>query len=294
MKTPILLFVCLPAFPACLPVTGDRILGRDLALADPRFAVMPESYTVAPAPPPGAQRVLAGPELGRLATAHGISLSAPAEFCFEVPVRHPEDEDLIRAMRKGLQGAAGVDITIVERSANPVPAGEIVFPAGSLSPSSSGEHNVQLWRGYVQYTGTRRAAVWARVSITQQITAAVALRNLPPDLPIGAESVRLETRRGPLVHEVVALRVEDVVGRIPKRPVSGGSMIPLNVLAEAPVVRRGDRIKVEVCSGTARLRFDAVAEREARAGETVELRNPSSGKIFRARLEGSKALVVLP
>ena len=73
-----------------------------------------------------------------------------------------------------------------------------------------------------------------------------------------------------------------------------GSVIPIAILAEAPTVRKGDSVTVEVQSGPAHVRFEAIAESAARDGDMVELRNPSSGKTFKARLEaGGKALIVL-
>jgi flagella basal body P-ring formation protein FlgA len=76
--------------------------------------------------------------------------------------------------------------------------------------------------------------------------------------------------------------------------VKAGSAIPLAILADAPTVRKGDPVTVEVESGRARLLFEAVAEASACDGEIVALRNPSSGKTFKARLEaGSTALLVI-
>ncbi len=60
------------AFAGCMPITGNRILGRDLALADPHFAALPASLTVGFTPAPGAQRVYSTIELQRLARANGI------------------------------------------------------------------------------------------------------------------------------------------------------------------------------------------------------------------------------
>ncbi len=56
MRITAFLFLTLPscAFAGCFPVTGDRILGRDLALADPQFSAMPSSFIVSSAPMPGA------------------------------------------------------------------------------------------------------------------------------------------------------------------------------------------------------------------------------------------------
>ncbi|MES1258038.1 MAG: flagellar basal body P-ring formation chaperone FlgA, partial [Acidobacteriota bacterium] len=276
---------------ACMPLGGDRILGRDLALADPRFSPVPASLTVAFAPVPGTRRVFTSAELARLAKAHGIAMNAPAELCFEVPLRQVPDEEFSAAMQRSLP--PGVEITLVDRSKTEVPAGDLVFPPGALDPAPAADQNVRLWRGYVRYTDTRKFAVWARVRVTQKLVAVVAGKDLARNVPLDVEALRVEPWTGPVLREPVALRLEDVVGHILKRPLQAGAVIPLALLEEPPAVRRGEAVQVEVLCGPARLQLDAIAEREGRVGEIVELRNPSTGKLFRARLDGTKAVVVV-
>ena len=142
--------------------------------------------------------------------------------------------------------------------------------------------------------GNPAAAHLARVELSVTVAAVVAIRDLAANMPISAASLRIETRTGPLDRRKPATRIEDVAGRMPKRSLEAGSIVPLSVLAEAPTVRRGDPVEVEVQSGLARVRFEAVAENAAREGDVIELRNPANGKTFKARLDaGPKALVVI-
>jgi hypothetical protein len=69
---------------ACQTVEGDRLVGRDLAAANPAFAGIDAQVDLGPAPLPGLRRVLHSAELIRLATRIGITFSGPAgEACFE-------------------------------------------------------------------------------------------------------------------------------------------------------------------------------------------------------------------
>lgn len=52
-----------------------------------------------------------------------------------------------------------------------------------------------------------------------------------------------------------------------------------------PEVSRGDRVMVEVAVGAARLAFEAQAESSGHVAESIIVRNPESGKLFRARVE---------
>jgi flagella basal body P-ring formation protein FlgA len=280
------------ALAGCLPVTGSRILGSDLAGADPRFSALPATLAIGFIPAPGTKRVYATLELQRLARANGIPATAFEDICFELPMLRLKEEDVAAAMRRSLPREA--ILKIVELAKFDIPAGLLEFPIEGLEPRAPASQGVQFWRGHVKYAETRQASVWARVAVTVQYQAVVAGQDLPQDNPIGARSLRMESRTGPLEREKPATRIEDVAGRIPRRAVKAGSPIPLAILADAPAVRKGDPVTVEVQSGLAHLRFEAIAETAARDGDMVELRNPFNGKTFKARLDpGAKALIVI-
>jgi flagella basal body P-ring formation protein FlgA len=188
-------------------------------------------------------------------------------------------------MRQSLPKDAALRVVEIGRAA--IPSGRIEFPLSGLEFSAAGNGATQLWRGFVQYTDTKRIAVWARVEIAMKYTTVIARRDLPADSPIEPDALRVETRAGPLKQTPAAASVDAVAGRVLQRSVRTGDEIPLSLLSEAPVVRRGDSVRVEVQSGMAVLRFDAISQSAARSGEMVELRNPLSGKIFRARITGA-------
>lgn len=277
---------------ACLPARGNRILGRDLTAADSRFAVLPSTMTIGFAPVPGTKWVFGLAELQRIARANGMPVEGLTEVCFELVMRPLKTEDAVTAMRSALP--ADAVLRVVELPVTEVPLGQLEFPIKQLEPPLESNHGIQLWRGDVVYAETRRASIWARVEVTTQYKAVVATRDLPADTPIDAGSLRLETRTGPLQTEKSAIRIEDVQGRIAKRAIKAGTPIPMAALAEPPTVRRGDTVTVMVESGPAHLRFEAIAEKSARDGEMVELRNPVNGKTFRAKLNpDGRAVIVI-
>jgi flagella basal body P-ring formation protein FlgA len=280
------------AFADCFPVTQNRILGRDLAAADPQFASLPATLTVGFAPSPGAKRIFDSAELGRIARSNGISVRVPAQVCFELPMRPLQEGEVAAAMRASLP--EDTTLSIVELPKEEMPVGQIVFPVAGLQPSNPAAPGSQLWRGYVKYAETRKAAIWARVAVAVGFTAVVAVRDLLANAVIDAAALRIERRTGPARLEKVAARMEDVIGQIPKSAIKAGSPIPLASLARATAVRRGDSVKVEVQSGPAQLRFEAVAETPANEGDVLQLRNPLNGKTFRARLESGRAVLVVP
>lgn len=298
MRLFLFLPLMLPALAAanCLPVAGDHILGRDLALAEARFSLLSPTVAIGYTPAPGGTRVFSAAELQRIARSNGIAAGTNAtdfaEVCFELPLHVPADTEFVESMRQSLGPEASVRLVDMGRAA--IPAGRIGFPLSGLEPPAAGNDGVQLWRGFVQFTDTRRMAVWARVIVAVTYTAVVARKDLAADTTIETAALRIETRTGGLRRDATASRMEEVAGRVVRRPVKAGAEIPLILLDEPPAIRRGDLVRVEVRSGLAVLRFDAIAQTTVRAGETAELRNPVTGKIFRARAEtGSRAVVVV-
>jgi flagella basal body P-ring formation protein FlgA len=53
-----------------------------------------------------------------------------------------------------------------------------------------------------------------------------------------------------------------------------------------PDVNRGEMVEVEVRSGAAHLAFTGKAESAGHSGDTIVIRNPSSNKVFQARVDG--------
>jgi flagella basal body P-ring formation protein FlgA len=278
----------------CVPVTTNRITGRDLAKVNPAFAGIPATYIVGIAPEPGQRRIFTTAELERVAATNRIPKTAFTEVCFEISVAKLAEKDLLAAMRRVLSPDA--EVKIVESSSGDVPAGTIEFPRTSLEPPAA-DSGVQLWHGFVRYAETRKALIWARVSLVEHFKAVVATRDLAPNTALGSEMgsfFRVEERTGPPPREKIAASLADVAGRQVTRSIKAGDVLPMAALTAAWDVRRGDPIRVEVRSGEARLAFDAIAENPAREGDMVELRNPGSGRLFRARLEqGARAIIVL-
>lgn len=274
----------------CLPVTGDRILARDLAMAIPAFAILPESTVIGFAPLAGVTRTFASAELSRIAKQHKLEVGDVADTCFQIPqIGQMAPDDVLAVMKRVLP--ADADVRIVELQKSSVPVGAMVFAREALEPA--GPEGVQLWRGYIRYAGTRRLPVWARVKLMATMTSVVPVRDIPANMPVSADAIRLESKTGPIAGDKMATRLDQVQGRVLRRGVKAGERIALAWISVPPAVRRGDAVKVEVQSGEARLQFDAIAERDAKEGEQVELRNPLSGKTFRARLEGPARAVVL-
>jgi flagella basal body P-ring formation protein FlgA len=214
------------------------------------------------------------------------------DVCFEVPTRNLAEEEVLAAMKRVLPPET--EVKIIEVSKGAEPAGTIEFALASLEPPAADAGGSQLWRGFVRYAETRKAPIWARVSVVEHFKAVVATRDLAPNTILGLFCISVEERTGPPRREKFAVRPADVTGHQLLRPIKTGDVIPLSALAPAWDIRPGDPIRVEVRSGDARLSLDAIAESQAREGDMVQIRNPGSGRMFRARLEqGARAVLII-
>jgi flagella basal body P-ring formation protein FlgA len=245
------------------------------------------------APAPGTHRTFTPAELARLARKYELPVEPKAEICLQRPLYPLMPADMLPVMQASL-ALPGARIEIVEHSRYAVPEGAIEFPRAALSaPSAQQPQAATLWRGFVRYGENHRFAIWARVRVLAPMERVVAAETLAAGKPIQAAQVRLETCAGfpPRVAPVTAL--EQAVGRAPRRSIRAGTVLETGLLDAPYDVGRGDKVRVEVSRGEAHLEMEGRAEAAGRRGQTIPVRNPSSGKRFPARVESAGRVVVV-
>ncbi len=99
----ILLCLAIPgallAQPTCVTITGDQIVGSDLARAVPSLARIPHSTPLAPAPIVGSMRVFSASELQSIAARFSLPLADAQDVCFRFATE-PLDVTRIQATMK--------------------------------------------------------------------------------------------------------------------------------------------------------------------------------------------------
>jgi flagella basal body P-ring formation protein FlgA len=290
MLTGITLLFAMP-IAGCLPVTGDVIRAADLAQAVPAFAAAPPDTRVGYAPAPGATRTLDVADLDREARRLGIALGDARAVCFQWPLSVPTRERFRRAIEQALDFPEA-RIEIVETSRHAAPPGPLVFSRSSVKPPASGDATPVQWRGYIEYGTNRRFHVWARVRITASISRVVTTEPLRAGEPIGPGQVRLESFEGFPFGDPAANRLEQVVGQTLRRPLTAGVPVPAHWLEKPLDVKRADVVKVRVRNGAAIILAEGVAEAGGRRGDTISVRNASSGSTFRAKITGPQQVTL--
>ena len=274
----------------CQTIASDRIYARDLAQADAAFADLPPELDVGFAPAPGQVRVFHPGDLRRVAAAHQVAGAFPHDICFAWQMGVPTREAIISAIGRTLAGRKA-QVELVEQSLAPAPAGEVVFPLAGLAGVAD---EAVTWRGYVRYAEDRRYVIWARVRIRVEENHVVASEPLKPDQVITPDQLRLEAYQGPLVRDKVLTDLSSVIGRVPRRPLPPGVPLTENDIGMPREVERGDTVEVIAEQGQARIEAQGVAEDGGRRGATITVRNSTSGKKFRARVEDKDKVLVIP
>jgi flagella basal body P-ring formation protein FlgA len=280
----IFLFLAIPVF-ACSIIDGDRILGKDVAAASPRFAALDPTLEIGAAPLAGAERVLRPEELVRLAKQIGVVLEGPASaICFARAIEPPTAEALLPVLQKAL-AIDNATIEILDFSRFGVPRGAYDFPKSGLMPNG-------LWRGRLLYGDNHSMPVWVKARITVERTWIEAAETLVPGKTI--EPAQLNIKTGPrFPFDAAALdSLTLVAGRRPVRTLTAGTAITAPMLAVPHDVERGDHVAVEVKVGGAVLVFDATAESSGRTGDVIMIKNPDNGHSFQAKIQDKGHVVV--
>ena len=281
------------AVSGCLAVgpARDRILAGDLAAGFPEWAAVPAETPLGLAPAPGAQRVFRVLELRRLAQRWSLATVPDREICVTRPVAVLTAARLLAAMRDAIQNDAqtvlpAAHIELLDFSRQPAPEGTLVFPVSGLRQGLTGGY----WSGYIAYGGSHRFTLWARVKVTAARARVVAAEDLKPGVALGSAQMQVETREEVPAAGLVSA-IEEVAGKVLRRPVARGTSLRAEWLEPAKVVLRGETVRVEAVRGGARLELECVAEGSGAIGDIVPILNPVSQRRFPARVE-SKGRVV--
>jgi flagella basal body P-ring formation protein FlgA len=276
----------------CLTVSGEQILGKDLARAVPALARIPGSTPLAPAPVVGSSRVFSPSELQSIAARFALPPVEATEVCFRFATEMLDRVRMEAAMKKAL-AIGDAHIEILETTAGDVPKGVIEFTREGLGlPSTPDQPTGEMWRGNILYGGAQRFPIWAKVRVTVPSARLVALEPLRPGTVIRPEQVHLEIADRFPQSGIGDLTPQSIAGMAPVRSIAAGAEIRRENLIRPNDVNRGETVQVNVQFGAAHLSFSGHAESGGHAGDPVSVRNPESNKLFEAVIAGPGLVVV--
>jgi flagella basal body P-ring formation protein FlgA len=278
------------AITGCIGFDGDIIRMSDFARVLPAFAAAPPEAPAGFAPTFGATRTFSATDVTRFAARFGVALASSGPLCFERQSTKLDAATVQTSVRQAL-GDEAVRFEVVDFAHYAVPSGEVIFRRTGLqrTPAADG---TRLWQGKIVF-GTRRSVpIWARVAMSCSREVLIAVRDLAAGQTVTAADVRLETIEVDPFAPSAAARLEDIVGKAVRSRVLTGRPVPVSLLSATPVVHRGEDVDVTVFSGQAQLKLAGKAQRQGRTGDVIPVRNPASGRMFQARVDGRGHVVV--
>jgi len=275
---------------ACVPVSGDRILGRDLAATVPQLGALPPDMPIGYSPMPGVRRTFLIGELQEIAKRHGILTKISAPVCFSWTVHPLGQTEIIEALKKSLAGIdAELDITDQCRVA--VPDGELVFPLTGLTAEST---RPIYWNGYVRYAENKKFTTWVQVRITVHENRIVAARALRAGETIGPADIKTVAYSGPLQSASVLHKNEDATGKCPVRPIAEGTFLADSMLALPQDVERQQLVTVRIHCGATLIETQGIAVESGHRGDVIKIRNPKTGRLFLGQISDYGVVTVVP
>lgn len=276
----------------CVSVERGRVLASDLAGVVPVFSHVPPETLVGYAPAPGLTRWWRGAHLRAIALRFDAAVGDLPDVCVERPARVARREEVVDALRRALPERAVLEIEDYCRM--PIPDGRIEFTLKSLArPSVASPTGLVLWRGRVVYEENRSSPFWARVRVSIVREGYWAARPIPQGRLIAESDLARAARTVSIFSPEPVAEAGAVIGRVARRALAAGAALEASALAAPPDVSAGDRLKVSVESGLARLVVDAKAATGGRRGDQILVENPQTGKRFKATVDGRGSAVVM-
>jgi flagella basal body P-ring formation protein FlgA len=275
----------------CHALEAESVLARDVVPAVPAFAQLPPDFLLGYIVSSGAPRIFHGTELERIAKNRGLDLHGLPDVCFARKTFIPQEAQIREAIQATL-GNPNARIEVIASSQRPAPSGELIFPRDGVQLSFATGPSELMWHGLVRFGATGRFPVWARVKITATMTRVVAISDIAPGKPIQPGQVRIETCEDSPLDDLTARNLDEVVGNIPKTTLRSMTPIRKTQVERPPDVTRGDVVRVEVFEGAAHLVIEGNAQSSGMKGSSILVRNPASGKDFRAQVTGKGVVTI--
>ena len=277
----------------CLAISTDKVLAKNIAEREPDFAGLDPDLQFTFAPLPGIQRVLSRQELAAFLRRNGAKPSdLLQDLCIERETARIKETDLSTAIRAAVK-IADVHVQILDYSRQPMPPGVLQFKAETVSLHALRPFDgAILWPGRLLYDGRRSVAIWVRAMVWVERELVVAATDIRAGELVTSENVQLERVREFPLENHFARNIEDVSGLKSRIMIKKGSPISLAQLDRPWTIFKGDKVLVRVIAGLTHLTLEAIAISSGHSGEEVTLRNPETGRTFRAVAEAKGTAVL--
>jgi flagella basal body P-ring formation protein FlgA len=256
-------------------------------------------YVIASAPAPGKRIVFNASSLAFVANKHGLSWT-PKRAIKQIVVhrdgkRIPEQqirEDLILAMEAEL-GNSDFELNLSQRTPSILVAAEenAIALVENISYNLSKETFSAIVIAPANADNPRRYKVGGK--IYKQVLVPVASRLIPAGDTISEANMDYKLVRASRISRNVAIHIEDVLGRSPKRTIRTGGTIALSNLGDPVTVAKGKVVAVTLKSGGIALSVTGKALESGSVGDIIRVENISSRKPVQAQIISSQEVRII-
>jgi flagella basal body P-ring formation protein FlgA len=283
-----LLLFAITGFPSegaeCVALRGARVLAGDLAAIDDRFAAMEPNRDFGPAPKPGVRRDV---DAFTLRSWLG-STEHLRPVCLLRQAERLEGADVLAAMRSAFRESHGIewkpeDLELVRIPEFVAEKGSLRFPITGLTGSAG--KDAFNWRGVLR-AGERRYPVSVTVRILRRIPVLVAATDIKAGVPIDRGMLKESEEPWDCRFRSYPAAIEEVAGTRLRRAVKQGTVIRREFLGPANAIEAGKSVMVTSAAGKTEVTFHAVAQRNAREGDSFLVRGLDGKSLVRVVATG--------
>jgi flagella basal body P-ring formation protein FlgA len=178
--------------------------------------------------------------------------------------------------------AENVEVRVLSFQPVPLQSGaarlRVLRPVNGIAP---GQQNFLI---AVENGGKEEAKLWAKVDLRVFQEVVVSSQSLISNEIVTGKEVRLERRDISKLTARPFYRLDEVVGQQVARPITVNETLTHISINRPTLMRRGNAVLLVYENGGIRVEVPGTAEENGRAGELIQVKNPSSGKLLRGRV----------
>ena len=161
-----------------------------------------------------------------------------------------------------------------------------------LRPANGISAGLQSFLIAVESGGREQARVWVKADVRVFEKVVVSSEPLGYNRIVRDQDVRIERRDVSGLNARPFYRVDDVVGQQVTRAISLNEPLTDRNVDHPNLVRRGAALILLYETGAFRIETPGTAEENGRAGDLIQVKNPSSGKLLRGVVMDGRTVVV--
>ncbi len=178
--------------------------------------------------------------------------------------------------------AENVEVRVLSFQPVSIPSGaarlRVLRPVNGIAP---GQQNFLI---AVESGGKEQARLWAKADLRVFQEVVVSSQPLIAHEIVTGKEVRLERRDVSRLMARPFYRLDEVVGQQVARAITVNEPLTHTNINRPTLMRRGNAVLLVYENGGIRVEVPGTAEENGRAGELIQVKNPSSGKLLRGRV----------